>query len=276
MAGKRQSRFERLKKPSPIILQPRDREIMLCVHEFRFLTREQIQRLFDFNCVTRANIRLRKLYDHGYLSRHFLPTVRGSSRAVYFLGPKGMEIISEGLGLDISTLKLNRKGFKDLFLNHQLALNEARIAITLTIKEKAQMSLDCWLNEDACLQEYGRRRGIIRPDAYFRFFNNGRIYSFFLEVDRSTMSHSRFRLRIQSYLEYAQSGYYQARYGVRYFRVLIITITLERLFNLKRLIEGLTNKIFWFTTMDQIRSRNVFQSIWYRAGRDGLFPLVEE
>jgi len=90
------------------------------------------------------------------------------------------------------------------------------------------------------------------------------------------MSHSRFRLRIQSYLEYAQSGYYQARYGVRYFRVLIITITLERLFNLKRLIEGLTNKIFWFTTMDQIRSRNVFQSIWYRAGRDGLFPLVEE
>lgn len=275
MAGKRQSRFERSKNPSPIILQPRDREIMVYVHEFKYLTREQIQRLFDFNCVTRANVRLRKLYDHSYLSRHFLPTIRGSSKAVYFLGPKGMEVVSEDLGVDISKPKINRKGFKDLFLNHQLALNDVRIAITLAIKENTQMSLDCWLNEDACLQECGRSKRLIRPDAYFRFLNNGRIYSFFLEVDRSTMSHSRFRSRTQSYLEYAQSGYYQARYGVKYFRVLVVTVTLERLFNLKGLIEGLTDKIFWFTTMEQICSKNIFQSIWYRAGHNGLYNLIE-
>jgi len=75
--------------PSPLILQPRDREMIVSTYQFGFLSRDQIQRLFGLGSVGRANIRLRKLFDHGYLSRQFLPTNGGSSKALYFLGPQG-------------------------------------------------------------------------------------------------------------------------------------------------------------------------------------------
>ena len=60
----------------PIAIQHRDETIMMLVAEFRFLSREQLQVLLDFPCITRINIRLKKLFDHGYLSRFFLPDTR--------------------------------------------------------------------------------------------------------------------------------------------------------------------------------------------------------
>ena len=84
--GKRKSRFHRSEKPARIILQDRDKRIIAAVYEYRFLTRSQIQRLFNINCITRANVRLRKLFDHGYLDRRFRPTVTGTSESIYVLG----------------------------------------------------------------------------------------------------------------------------------------------------------------------------------------------
>ena len=102
------------KKSGGIILQPRDVKIILAVYDFRFLTRLQIQKLFfgsssPFNDgkssgsgMSQACIRLRKLFDHGYLDRRFFPRytygevdfrsitskIYGSSPAVYCLYKK--------------------------------------------------------------------------------------------------------------------------------------------------------------------------------------------
>ena len=93
------------KRPSAALVQPRDKEIILACYTYGFLVREQIQKLFDFNSVSKVNMRLRKLYDHNYLSRRFLPTPRGSLKAVYFAGSNGIDTIAEALGIDANDEK---------------------------------------------------------------------------------------------------------------------------------------------------------------------------
>ena len=122
-----------LRKKKALFLQPRDEVIMTFVAEFRLLSREQIQKLLDFPCITRVNIRLKKLYDDGYLSRLFLPTITGTPKILYYLGPQGVPIVSDSLSIDPLLLERERKHLQDrkvLFLNHQLFLNDVRIAFT--------------------------------------------------------------------------------------------------------------------------------------------------
>jgi hypothetical protein len=285
MAGRRrQSKWKRTRKPDRLILQPRDMDIICAVYEYRYLSRDQIQRLVSFNCVTKANIRLRKLYDSHYLSRLFLPTTRGSSKAIYFLSKKGVDIVTEILGIDPLIVKKEQKQssqVKSLFLNHHLNLNEVRIAFSKAIQEHPDMKLERWIDDHHCLQEYDRYcsgqkvKRFFRPDGYFRFWYKERLYSYFVELDQATMSHQRFKIKVKEYEEFARSGRYQKIFGVSYFRVLVIVPSVQRMLNLKKTIEALTNKIFWVTTLKKITSDDSFGPIWFRAGHDGLHPLME-
>lgn len=266
----------------PIVLQPRDEMIMLLVAEFRILSREQLQDLLDFRCITRINIRLKKLSDHGYLSRLLLPTISGKPKALYFLGPQGISIVSKNLGTDPLLLEKDRKhlqGRKYLFLNHQLFLNEVRIAFSLAIKSQPLMAMERWIKEGDCLIELPknnqRKLTALRPDGCLCLTCQGKLYSFFLEVDCSTMTNSRLRAKASAYLDYARSGRSSQDLGFNYFRVLIITKTQGRLSNLKSTIEATTDRLFYFASRDQMNESSILGRIWQRAGRQGLFSLLE-
>jgi len=278
----RASKWERQKNPDQLNLQPRDREIMKAVYSFRILSREQLQRLFNFS-TRRMNMRLRKLYDHRYLSRSFQPTVKGSGKALYYLGPRGMTVVAEELGIDLDLVKQKRKAtmkLRELFLKHSMELNDIRIAFSLSIEKQPDMQLESWINDYDCQQEYHiSRHGKdilrqFRPDGYFRFWYQKKLYSFFIEHDRSTMTLGRFKGKVKSYLDFDALGYYRHRFGVKYFRVLVVTKTLERLVNLKKTVETVTDKFFWFTTMSQIQQNTVFTPIWQQAGRNESFSLI--
>jgi hypothetical protein len=280
MSGEKskKNRFKRAKEP--IVLQPRDELIASLVTEFRFLSREQLQKLLDFPCTTRINIRLKKLHDHGYLSRRLLPALKGGPTVLYFLGSKGIGIISESRGTDPLTLEKERQAIskeRDLFLNHQLLLNEVRISLTCALKDDPKTKLERWLRERNCAVEIpsSGEAKIIRPDGYFCFSFGGRLYSFFLEVDCSTMSNGRIKSKIMAYLEYAKSGQYEQDFGLKYFRVLFVTKTQARLLNLKTTIEKLTDKIFYLTTFDLLSRDPIRDRVWVRAGRSRLFSLLE-
>ena len=96
------SRWKRKKNPGRIILQPRDRDILQTVYAFRVLSREQLQQLLGIDGTRRINQRLRKLYDHKYLSRYFLHNNRGRAKAIYYLGPRGAELVADDLGVDLN------------------------------------------------------------------------------------------------------------------------------------------------------------------------------
>ncbi len=286
MSGERKKKWQRAKSPQPISLQNRDRDIVVSVHEFGFLTREQIQRLFGFTCITRVNVRLRKLFDHGYLSRRFQPTTRGSSKAIYVIGENGVKLVAEMSGIDTLEIKRRQRTYlarKELFFDHDLTLNDVRIVFCRAMEEQRDFRLDRWVGSTDCLQEYaihdlklGREiRTLFRPDGYFRYFHNDKLFGCFLELDRSTMSTVRFQAKIKTYLDYARSGFYRRRYGLTFFRVLVVTKSRERLLNLKSVTESLTDTTFWFTSIDLLTLDHIFDRIWERPGRDGMFSVME-
>src|SRR4249920_1634862 len=101
----RLSPFERVAHPSAFVLQERDEEIIEAVYNLIALTGEQIQSLIGFGCAPRRNIRLRLLFDHGYLERKFLPTMQGMAKPIYIPGPSSVEVLSGRLGVDPEEIK---------------------------------------------------------------------------------------------------------------------------------------------------------------------------
>jgi len=270
-----------LRKKKALFLQPRDEVIMTFVAEFRLLSREQIQKLLDFPCITRVNIRLKKLYDHGYLSRLFLPTITGTPKTLYYLGPQGVPVVSYNLSIDPLLLERERKHLQDrkvLFLNHQLFLNDVRIAFILAIKNNAQMTLERWIKERDCLIEFQHNQGnltALRPDGCLCLTYQNKRYSFFVEVECSTMTNGRLKSKAKTYLAYARSGRSEQDFGFKYFRVLIITKTETRLSNLKSTIEELNNRIFYFAVRDDVCQNYVLERVWQHSGCQGFFSLLE-
>jgi len=281
--NEKKSRWMRTRNPGRLILQPRDCAILSEIYSYRLLTSEQVQRLFDFHCLRRVNSRLRRLYDHGYLSRSFLLTTRGSGKALYSLGLEGAGVIARELGLDLETIKRKTKGvsrLREFYLHHSLELNEVRINVCQAIRHQPELKLERWINDNDCEQTYRviqRGQEItrrFRPDGYFRFLYRNRFHGFFLELDRSTMSSERFQNKAQIYLEFARLGFYERRFGLKNFRVLVIVPSVARLESLKQAVEKVTSGIFWFTTFGQTAAEKVLGQIWQRAGQSGLYSLL--
>jgi len=284
LSSKRASRFVRPVTPSSLILQPRDRDILLAVYSHRFLSSEQIMDMF-FGCVTRSNIRLRKLWENNFLDRHFVYPLafHGSSQAIYSLGERGVDILAESLGVDRAEIKVNRDKdncLSNFFVEHILAVNDFRICFQNAVNNNPQLRLERWISEREAQDGYEVQKDNvtikhrIRPDGYGRYWYQGKLYSFFLELDCSTETNGKFQSKVRSYLDYKESGRYHQIYGVKFFRVLVVTTTAKRLENLKQATESITDDIFWFTILDEIRKGMIFGPIWRRVGQNQLLSLL--
>jgi hypothetical protein len=260
------------------------------VWQDRMLYTSQIERIF-FPSSQAANVRLRRLWENGYLERYFLPTLifPGSSQALYMLDRKGADIVSLGLGIERLKVLQGMRYLKWktgtssflLTLDHTRATAEFRIAYEEAAMDSPGIRNGGWIPERLCQEEYrhwnqkeGNVKGRFRPDGFSQYEYDGRMFSFFVEVDLATMSNKAFAKKVQRYLDYSKSGRYHDRFGTRFFRVLIATVGTERLKNLKQTTEKLTDNIFWLTTLDQVRREKFFSKIWHRAGKDGLHSLL--
>ncbi len=291
---KRSSKSVRPMKPEPMALTDRDKGILTRIWEDRMLFTSQIRRIF-FSGKTRANARLRRLWENGYLDRYFLPTLmfHGSTEALHLLGRKGVDAVAVTLGVEraeivrgMSYLKQKIRAHSFLLsLDHILAVADFRIAFAETMKNRPNIILEGWIPERMCEESYrfwrigGKVVGKLRPDGYCQLRERGmapeeKRYSFFVEVDLGTMSSKAFRHKAQRYLDYSESGGYEKRFGCKYFRVLVATTGQQRLANLKQTTEELTDSIFWFTTLEQIWQGKAFDAIWMKAGQEGLYPML--
>ena len=274
MSGRR-SPFQRAK--NSLVLQERDKKIIALCHDYRFLTQEQIRLLAGFGCRVRAGIRLRKLFDNDYLSRRFLPVFQGSGKILYFPGPRGIEIISEKSGIDPLKIKQKRKRILEIsnfYLPHYLLINEFRLAFSLASKNNPEISLKSWSTQKEIPLRLGEKE--FYPDAYLVYGYREKLYSLFLEIDRSTETNKRFAGKAGNYLKYGFDGYYRKQFGFQFFRVLIICPSAARLKNLKKLIEQKTNKMFWLALQADISPEKILTRIWQRPAKDSLFSLLED
>jgi hypothetical protein len=283
-------RHKRHPHPPTLRLTERDIQVVLAVHEYRVLRRDQIQRL-HFPSRNTANERLKRLYQHRFLERRWLPVEygQGAGQAIYLLDQRGADLAADRQGVDRGALGWSqaRNQVRLLFLQHQLMVNDARIAFALAA-QRAGYRIERWLGQEALAAHPDRvpivtangseRRLALIPDGYFVLNLGNRRSHFFLEVDRGTLPNRRWRQRMQGYLAYVASGAYSARYRTHSLRVLVITTGARRAENLKRATEGVGGgRLFWFTTLDQAQPEAVLGApIWQVAGQTSVSALIQE
>lgn len=285
MGDIRQRRDQRPRKPTPMHLTERDKQVIEAVHLYRVLRQDQIQVLF-FGAQKAAQRRLIRLYHHGFLERLFLPVVAGRSPTFYVLDRRGAELLRSEFGYDDLHWYNSSKDLKTDFLEHTIAINDFRIAVTRAAQQSGYRVL-VWKSESDLKASYdrvtvripsGRAHNYpIVPDSYFALETPlGRAH-FFIEVDRGTETTERFKGKIRAYTAYYETGGYEKRFQTKSLRVLTIAIGEKRLLNLKKATEDVNGRRrYWFALASELKPDTVFSApVWRVAGESQPRRLIE-
>lgn len=283
----RRKRNRRDDNPPPMILTERDKRIVEAVYQCRVLRQDQIHSLFFGASKAASQRRLALLYHHGFLTRVFL-TVRASymlSPALYMLDRRGAELLRSELGYDGITWTSKSQDVGQPFLEHTLAINDVRVAITIACRAQDYTLLD-WRSEADLKGSYDRvtiqsRSGSkelvsLIPDSFFVVQTPKGKAPFFLEVDRGTETTSRFQDKIRAYQAYVQSGAYEKRYGYKSVRVLTVAFSQKRLESLKTVTGEVGGKErYWFALHGEITPQSVFnEPLWVSGGNTERMRLL--
>ena len=273
-------------------LTERDKHIVMAVHSHRLLSAPQIEALFfqsqkPRGRKTSCQRRLQLLYHHSFLDRIPLPIVMGEGRFpfVYALGDAGADLIASMSERDRADVgwKPTRNVLGPQFVSHLLAISDFRVVIACLV-QASDLDLKKWVDEaefrSAAMKERvpfrlrGARVTRNYPDGYFVLTVPGeeKTAHFFLEVDRGTMSNTRWQGKVKAYKEFRDRGLSRRFFGSRNFRLLTVTTTARRMKNLK----GATEKAggdhhFWFTTQDSVdiwQPAKLLSPIWSVASKN--------
>ena len=152
-----------------LALTERDRAIVSEVTRFGVMSRDQLMRLKFFSSKTRANERLKRLVDEGYLASRRQPIPVGGPRFVY---------LPSRLLADGRDVRQRFTEVSDFFLSHQLGLVDIRLAF------EQDSHLRRWAPEKDLT---GLSLGLV-PDAYHEYDVDTLTYCAFVEYDRGTES----------------------------------------------------------------------------------------
>lgn len=281
-AMSRLSKYQRARKPPRFQPQVRDGEIILAVYAHRFLTGQQVCRLF-FGSQSRANRRLKYLFHAGYLDRQPLGIGFGPNETIYTVGRNSIDFIAQRTQTDISEIKWMRRHNRvtPVHVRHTLAINDFRIALWLACMSHPTLKMDRWVDQRECRVKFYSQddRGeeilkVFEPDGLAQIIAaDNKTYSFFFEQDRGTSTNLRFRAKVERYLELSARGKIEDLFYCKLFRVLVITTSIERARNLKRVAEdaGATN--FWFSWDENATPERILGPVWFKTGSNGLMAL---
>ena len=79
--------------------------------------------------------------------------------------------------------------------------------------------------------------------------------SCFLEVDLGHESLAIWKRKAQNYLQLALSGDFQKQFGQDRFRVLVLVNSERRLQSIRKTVAAVTEKIFWFATLESAKQQ---------------------
>jgi hypothetical protein len=252
-----------------MVLTDRDSKLIHAVANLGIVTREQITRHLRFGSVTRANAVLLRLFRHEYLGRRQQPSLRGTRRLTYFIGPRGQELM--GLSPESTAANGRRRWplVSDLFVDHQLDVNDIRIAFESL--QSPGYGFVRFLSE----RELAAMNLPLTPDGYCEYRLLEKSFALFLEVDRGTEPRSRWTTKINAYLQLAYQGTFAEKYGRRFFRVLVTVPSARRLKGIAHEISKRTERIFWLAVHDDFLQQGPFAPIWHRPNGSGPQSLTD-
>ena len=233
----------------------RDRAIVREVTRFGVMSRDQLMRLKFFASKTRANDRLKRLVDEGYIAARRQPIPVGGPRFVYLPG----RLLADGRDVHKRFADVS-----DLFLTHQLGLVDIRVAF------EQHSALSRWLPDKDLA---GLSLGLV-PDAYLEYEVGTLTYCAFVEYDRGTETLGRLERKVRAYLDLAHSGRFERTFRRRFFRVLVVTDAAGRLATLAQTTARITDRIVRLTTLRELSHHGPLMSIWRRPGASASESLT--
>ena len=241
-----------------IIVQDRDRHLLRELGVMRVMDREQAKCVAPFGSTTRANVRLLALTRAGLLRRFFLGTSGRAKKSLYTLSQKGADLVNvpyRGLRRAKDEILV-----ADFFVSHQLAVNDLYLIVKYRPIPVADASFVRWVSFPEPI-EPGTQ---LIPDGYLEVRTSDRIIAAFLEVDLGHESRAVWRRKVQEYIRYAVSGKFRDRFGQPQFRTLVAADSARRVDSLRTATAAITDKIFWFTTLESIHREGFWSAIWDR------------
>jgi|GEM_PF-1496845 len=294
----RKSRYQR--QPSPMRLTQRDIQVIEVVYAYRVLSQAQIHALlFGDRHPSVSQDRLRKLFDNGYLQRRTIPTTGGqaTSPVLYLLDKLGNQVLLKSGRYDEVRWQADHNKIGYEHLEHLMAINRVRIAVTLGCQRDHELQLERWLDDTTLKADYDRveipslsNAVALIPDGFFELGTFSGKSRYFLEMDRGTMTHKRFRHKIEAYHTYrTEKVALKERFGTSSFRLLTVTESETRTENLLSLTKSVEAKLFesydeknsvhkthtfWFATLSDLTATSFFREpIWMTAKVSGKHPL---
>jgi len=266
------SRFVRPERPSSgLVLQPRDREILKSVFTHRLMRSDHVRELlFSGKSLRVAQVRLRKLWEHGYLERCFVPSVlSGETNAsvrigqpVYGLTKKGAELARESFGQDASkTPQRFRKETPGLaLLQHHLVVTDFLVSLEAACGRHAGVQVESvesetglWRKIALWRERSGGRNGYLVPDGAFTlsYPDSGERWSFCLEVVKAGVKggNSQLLRKMERYVLFHRQGFFKQAYGQEKLRaVIFLTSSEARAERFRVLAKSLKHgrRLFWF------------------------------
>jgi len=250
------------------VLQGRDHHFLAELAVMRVVDREQARIVAGFGSTTRVNTRLLALCRAGLLRRFFLGVTASSRKALYALSARGAAVsVSPRRG---PRHRNNEVLVADLFISHQLAINDIYCALKYGAEPVPGACFGRWIFFSKPLTETLN----LIPDAYLELMASSGIIAAFLEVD---LGHERLAVwkdKINKYLRFAISSDFERLSGQKQFRVLAIVNSERRLESIRKVVRASTHKVFWFATIQSVRSRGLFGAGWLRPEGTELQPLI--
>jgi len=251
------------------VIQERDRRLLMELATMRVLDREQAKIVAGFGSTTRVNHRLLGLTRAGFVRRFFLGTTGPGMKALYTLSAQGARLI--GVPLRGPQRRQDETLAADFFVEHQLRVNEVHCALKFGALPTG-VSFRRWVTFFAPIAQ-GLR---LIPDGYAELVNPAGTTALFLEVDLGHEHGPVWRKKVEHYLQFAMMGTPEGAGIHRPFRVLVVAPGARRVESLRKGVGRLTEKIFWFATLESIRGKGLFAPVWRRpTGQDPL-PLIKE
>ncbi len=266
------SRFVRPENPtSAVVLQARDLEILLAVYVHRYVRADHLHRLLFAEVSLRVcQARLRKLWEHRLLERHFTPFgwdgVRkppsGANAPTYALSERGATVVSEVVDDPAAEIPhgFGESALGPVILDHHLVTTDLLVALEIVCRDHADLQVESVLSEAALWPRVyawkaasRENESILVPDGAFTLSSRGggKTFAFYLEVVRADVKGGNRRLldKLARYAELHRAGTLRQVYGdVPLRAVLIVTTSEERAEHFRVLADNLPHgrRLFWF------------------------------
>jgi len=246
----------------------RDLVVLRTLVVMRVLQVDQVMAIGGFSSVRRANRRLLKLVRAGLLKRWFVGTASGGQKALYGLSPQGAALIGE-TRQGLIPWKQDLIITSSQFLAHQQAVNAVFIQSRFAGLPPG-LACERWMTFHEPLSPSVP----LMPDGYLELMGESAVHPMFLEVDLGTESSRVWKRKVELYLKFALGGEFESMFHHKRFRVLVVPHSERRMEAIRKTVAKRTEKLFWFSTQDDISQQGLCSSIWLRPTSAERIPLL--